>query len=83
MENLKKMSDEKTIFIRCSRETNDLLEAIRKFDMPPRSRNSQIIHLIHKEADRLGISVKEAPREEPKVAGLLGLAERAKLASPR
>jgi hypothetical protein len=77
------MSDEKTIFIRCSAQTNDLLEAIRKFDMPPRSRNSQIIHLIHKEADRLGISVKEAPREEPKVAGLLGLAERAKLASPR
>jgi len=78
------MSDEKTIFIRCSRETNDLLEAIRKFDMPPRSRNSQIIHLIHKEADRLGISVREAPEEEAMGGvGLTGLAEKVKQASPR
>ena len=50
------MKEEKTIFIRCSAETNDLLEAIRKADMPPRSRNSQIIYLIHKEAKALGIN---------------------------
>ena len=77
------MNDEKTIFTRCSADTNNLLEAIRKYDMPPRSRNSQIISLIHKEADRRGISVKEAPIEEPKELGVLGLAERAKQASPR
>ena len=51
------MKEEKTIFIRCSEETNDLLEAIRKADMPIKSRNSEIIYLIHKE----GLSIKEIP----------------------
>jgi hypothetical protein len=75
------MSDGKTIFIRCSGETKALLKAIKRAEN--RSENSQVIHMIHKEANRLGISVKEAPREEPKEAGLPGLAERAKQASPR
>jgi len=78
--------DEKTIFIRCSEQTNELLEKIRKAEMPPRSRNSEIIYLIHKEAERLGISadVKEEPvREKVEVteteeikSGLGGLAEK-------
>ena len=56
---------EKTIFIRCSHETNDLLDKIRKVEMPHRSRNSEIIYLIHKEAERLGISADvEEPVEE-------------------
>ena len=50
------MKEEKTIFIRCSSETNDLLEAIRKAEMPHRSRNSEIIYLIHREAKKLGIN---------------------------
>lgn len=75
------MSEGKTIFIRCSGETKKLLKAIKKVEN--RSENAQVIHMIHKEANRLGISVKEAPREEPKEVGLLGLAERAKQASPR
>jgi hypothetical protein len=49
------MSEEKTIYTRCSSVTNDLLDAIRKAGMPPRSRNSQIIYLIHKEAKKLGL----------------------------
>jgi hypothetical protein len=49
--------EEKTIFIRCTKETNDLLEAIRKAEMPHRSRNSEIIYLIHKEAKALDISL--------------------------
>ena len=52
------MKEEKTIFIRCSEETNDLLEAIRKADMPIKSRNSEIIYLIHKEAKELGITAQ-------------------------
>ena len=56
------MKEEKTIFIRCSEETNELLEAIRKAEMPVKSRNSQIIYLIHKEAKELGITPK--PIEE-------------------
>ena len=78
---------EKTIFIRCSHETNDLLDKIRKAEMPPRSRNSQIIYLIHKEAERLGVEaeakaepveepVKEAIESEPIKSGLGGLAEK-------
>lgn len=79
------MSDVKTIFIRCSGQTKKLLQAIKTAEN--RSENSQVIHMIHKEADRLGISVKKAPkdepkREEPKRVGLLGLAERVKQASP-
>jgi hypothetical protein len=74
------MNDGKTIFIRCSSETKKLLKAIKKAEN--RSENAQVIHMIHKEADRLGISV-EAPIEEPKELGLLGLAERAKQVSPR
>ena len=56
------MKKEPTIFIRCSEETNELLEAIRKAEMPVKSRNSQIIYLIHKEAKELGITPK--PIEE-------------------
>ena len=78
---------EKTIFIRCSHEPNDLLDKIRKAEMPPRSRNSQIIYLIHKEAERLGVEaeakaepveepVKEAIESEPIKSGLGGLAEK-------
>lgn len=74
--------EEKTIFIRCSSETNDLLEKIRKSEMPHRSRNSEIIYLIHKEAERLGVEVEKKPVEEPvevkseKIkSGLGGLAE--------
>ena len=52
------MKEEKTIFIRCSEETNDLLETIRKADMPVKSRNSEIIYLIHKEAKELGITAQ-------------------------
>ena len=78
MENMR--MEEKTIFIRCSAETNDLLEKIRKSEMPPRSRNSQIIYLIHKEAERLGVEpdeVVEQNEPEPAVikSGLEGLAE--------
>ena len=80
---------EKTIFIRCSHQTNELLDKIRKAEMPPRSRNSQIIYLIHKEAERLGIEadvkaepvqepVKETVESEPIKSGLGGLAERVK-----
>ena len=50
------MKMEPTIFIRCSEETNELLETIRKAEMPVKSRNSQIIYLIHKEAKELGIT---------------------------
>ena len=75
------MSEGKTIFIRCSGETKKLLKAIKTAEN--RSENSQVIHMIHREADRLGISVKEAPREEPKKVGLLGLAEKVKQANHR
>jgi len=76
------MSDVKTIFIRCSGQTKKLLQAIKTAEN--RSENSQVIHMIHKEADRLGISVKKEPKkEEPKRVGLLGLAERVKQANPR
>ena len=75
------MNDGKTIFIRCSSETKKLLKAIKKAEN--RSENAQVIHMIHKEADRLGISVEAPTEEAPKELGLLGLAERAKLASPR
>ena len=70
------MKEEKTIFIRCSIATNDLLEDIRKAEMPPRSRNSEIIYLIHKEAERLGMSTeipaikKEEPTDLPSLQGL-------------
>ena len=47
---------QKTIFIRCSEETNSLLDKIRKSEMPHKSRNSQIIYLIQQEANRLNIS---------------------------
>jgi len=79
---------EKTIFIRCSNETNDLLDKIRKAEMPPRSRNSEIIYLIHKEAERLGIEaeakvepvvaepVKQTVESESIKSGLGGLAEK-------
>ena len=52
------MKKEPTIFIRCSEETNHLLENIRKVEMPVKSRNSQIIYLIHKEAKELGITAQ-------------------------
>ena len=55
---------QKTIFIRCSEETNNLLDKIRKSEMPHKSRNSQIIYLIHQEANRLNISSE--PKEETK-----------------
>ena len=55
---------QKTIFIRCSEETNSLLDKIRKSEMPHKSRNSQIIYLIHQEANRLNISSE--PKDEPK-----------------
>ena len=51
------MSEEKTIFIRCSSETKQLLKAIKKSEN--RSENSQVIHMIHKEAERLGITVEK------------------------
>lgn len=60
------MKEEKTIFIRCSEETNDLLEVVRKADMPHRSRNSEIIYLIHKEAKELGVSLKSGDKPEDK-----------------
>tara|TARA_R110002153_G_scaffold52366_4_gene146877 strand:- start:3499 stop:3750 length:252 start_codon:yes stop_codon:yes gene_type:complete len=75
------MKKEPTIFIRCSEETNELLEIIRKAEMPVKSRNSQIIYLIHKEARELGITAKttknvtvNAKNEESK-SGLGALAE--------
>ena len=73
------MKKEPTIFIRCSEETNELLETIRKAEMPVKSRNSQIIYLIHKEAKELGITAKttknvNAKNEESK-SGLGALAE--------
>ena len=73
------MKKEPTIFIRCSEETNELLEIIRKAEMPVKSRNSQIIYLIHKEAKELGITAKttknvNAKNEESK-SGLGALAE--------
>ena len=73
------MKKEPTIFIRCSEETTELLEIIRKAEMPVKSRNSQIIYLIHKEAKELGITAKttktvNAKNEESK-SGLGALAE--------
>tara|TARA_R110001583_G_scaffold77813_3_gene211531 strand:+ start:412 stop:642 length:231 start_codon:yes stop_codon:yes gene_type:complete len=71
------MSDEKTIFIRCSGETKALLKAIKKAEN--RSENAQVIHMIHKEAERLGVSVEEEKKEEVAVTtGLSGLAETVK-----
>jgi hypothetical protein len=58
MRNLQ-MKDEKTIFIRCSGETKKLLQAIKKSEN--RSENAQVIHMIHKEAERLGITVEKEP----------------------
>tara|TARA_R110002020_G_scaffold216326_3_gene423809 strand:+ start:3538 stop:3849 length:312 start_codon:yes stop_codon:yes gene_type:complete len=61
------MSDEKkkkpTIFIRCSDVTNELLDKIRKAEMPNRSRNSQIIYLIHQEAKKLGLDGTDKKEE--------------------
>ncbi len=70
------MKEEKTIFIRCSNETNDLLEVVRKADMPHRSRNSEIIYLIHKEAKELGVSLKsgDKPKDKPVHTGLVPVA---------
>ena len=57
------MSEEKTIYIRCSAETNDLLDKIRKAEMPHRSRNSQIIYLIHQEAKKLDLDNSDKQEE--------------------
>ena len=71
------MSEEKTIFIRCSNETKQLLKAIKKSEN--RSENSQVIHMIHMEAERLGITVEKEPVEkevkEEVSVGLTGLAK--------
>ena len=75
------MKKEPTIFIRCSEETNELLETIRKAEMPVKSRNSQIIYLIHKEAKELGINappkknVTVNTKNEESKSGLGALAE--------
>jgi hypothetical protein len=77
---------EKTIFIRCHEQTNKLLEKIRKAEMPHRSRNSEIIYLIHKEAERLGIDAEDEKVEEKKEdikLGLTGLVQKAQQGSPR
>jgi len=77
---------EKTIFIRCHEQTNKLLEKIRKAEMPHRSRNSEIIYLIHKEAERLGIDAEDEKVEEKKEdikLGLTGLVQKAQQGSPQ
>ncbi len=76
---------EKTIFIRCHEQTNKLLEKIRKAEMPHRSRNSEIIYLIHKEAERLGINAEDEKVEEQEDVklGLTGLVQKAQQGSPQ
>ena len=56
------MKEEKTIFIRCSEQTKELLKAIKTSEN--RSENAQVIHMIHKEAERLGISLESNVRRE-------------------
>ena len=77
---------EKTIFIRCHEQTNKLLEKIRKAEMPHKSRNSQIIYLIHKEAERLGIDAEDEKVEEKQEdvkLGLTGLVQKAQQGNPQ
>lgn len=75
-----KETNPQTIYIRCSSITNDLLNEMRKAEMPHRTRNSQIIYLIHQEAKRLGLDVsdkkqvKQQEKTEEIKSGLQGLA---------
>ncbi len=62
------MSEEKTIYIRCTKETSDLLDAIRKRKLPNLSSNAQVITLIHGEAERLNVSLDDAEEQETKEA---------------
>lgn len=47
----------KNLYIRCSEETYQLAHDLAKKES--RSVTKQIIHLIHNEAERLGVEVKE------------------------
>jgi|TARA_R100000149_G_scaffold51532_1_gene21729 hypothetical protein len=58
------MNEEKTIYIRCTKQTSDLLDDIRKRKLPNLSRNAQVITLIHSEAERLGIVWDEDTAEQ-------------------
>jgi len=53
--------------------------------MPHRSRNSEIIYLIHKEAERLGINAEDEKVEEQEDVklGLTGLVQKAQQGSPQ
>ena len=62
------MSEEKTIYIRCTEETSQLLDVMRKRKLPHLSRNAQVITLIHGEAEKLGISLDEVEEQETKDA---------------
>jgi methionyl-tRNA synthetase len=53
------MAKTKTIFIRCSEQTKRLLQEIKNSEN--RSENSQVIHMIHREAKRLDISIDREP----------------------
>ena len=59
----------KSLFIRCSEETQALAHALAENEN--RSLTKQIIHIIHEEADRKGISLS---KKEVKL-GLQSLAE--------
>jgi hypothetical protein len=55
----------KNLFIRCSEETYHLAHEIAKKES--RSLNKQIIHMIHNEADRLGVDIPSEPEWVKKV----------------
>ncbi len=69
----------KSLFIRCSQETYDLAHALAKKES--RSLNKQIIHMIHKEAEKQDLDIKEIEnsslvKEKPQIKlGLQSLAE--------
>ena len=55
----------KNLFIRCSEETYHLAHEIAKKES--RSLNKQIIHMIHNEADRLGVDIPNEPEWVEKI----------------
>ena len=70
---------EKNLFIRCSEETYKLAHALAHKES--RSLNKQIIHMIHKEAEKQDLDIKEIEnsslvKEKPQIKlGLQSLAE--------